>query len=61
MSTSKKARVASPAEVEKKEFWDKYSRDQCDSLASSLKKDTNTTGYKHVYPEKRGTYSFYAK
>ena len=50
MSASKKARVSSPAEEEKKELWDKYGRDRCDSLASSLKKATNKTGYRHVYP-----------
>ena len=48
MSASKKARVSSPAE-EEKEFWDKYGRDRCDSLASSLKKATNKTGYRPVY------------
>ena len=50
MSASKKARVSSPAEEEKKEFWDKYGRDRCDSLASFLEKATNKTGYRHVYP-----------
>ena len=49
MSASKKARASSPADEEKGELWDKYGRDQCDGLANSLKKDTNQTGYKHVY------------
>ena len=63
MSASKKARVSSPAEEEKKEFWDTYGRDRCDSLASSLKKATNKTGYRHVYQVSktyRGSYSFYS-
>ena len=64
MSTSKKARASSPADEEKKELWDKYGRVRCDGLANSLKKDSNKTGYRHVYPVSkvyRVTYSFYAK
>ena len=64
MSTSKKARASSPADEEKNELWDKYGRVRCDGLANSLKKDTNKTDYRHVYPvskSNRGTYSFYAK
>ena len=65
MSTSKKARVSSPADEEKKELWDKYGHARCDGLANSLKKDSNkSSGYRHVYPVSkvyRGTYSFYAK
>ena len=65
MSTSKKARVSSPADEEKKDLWDKYGSNRCDGLANSLKKDSNkTSGYRHVYPVSgtfRGTYSFFAK
>ena len=60
MSTSKKARVSSPADEEMEELWYKYGRDRRDGLANSLKKDTNQTGYKHVYAQSSGTYSFRA-
>ena len=65
MSASKKARVSSPAEEEKKELWDNYGRDRCDSLANSLNNDRNkTTGYRYVYPVSKknlSSNSFYAK
>ena len=49
MSASKKARMSSPADKEVMALHDKYGRDMCDGLADSLKKDSNKTGYKHVY------------
>ena len=65
MSTSKKARVSSPADEEMKELLAKNGgSDLCDGLANSLKLTRNKTGYKYVYPvsvDYRGTYSFYAK
>ena len=63
-ASKKKARVSSPAEEEKQELWDKYGHDACDSLANSLKKDSNITGYRYVYPVSkthRGSYPFYAQ
>ena len=41
MSTSKKARVSSPADEEMKELRDKYGCDRCDGLANSLKTTRN--------------------
>ena len=61
MSASKKARMPPPGDKEVMALHDKYGRDMCDGLADSLKKDSNKTGYKHVYAQSGGTYSFYAK
>ena len=65
MSTSKKARMSSPADDEMKELWGKNGgRVLCDGLANSLKTTRNKTGYRYVYPvggTYRGTHSFFAK
>ena len=65
MSTSKKARLSSPADDEMKELWGKDGgRVLCDGLANSLKTTRNKTGYRYVYPvggTYRGTHSFYAQ
>ena len=62
MSTSKKARVSCPADEEMEWLWGKNGGSVlCDGLANSLKTTRNKTGYKHVYPQRRSTYSFQAR
>ena len=61
MSTSKKARVSSPADEEMKKLSDKYGSVRCDGLANSLKTTRNKTGYRYIYPANGGTYSFFAQ
>ena len=60
-ASKKKARVSSPAEEEKQELWDKYGHDACDSLANSLKKDSNITGYRYVYPVSKTSLFFHLR